>query len=200
MFRMPQKLLNVVRKCKNCNKEFQVKTSNQQFCTIQCRKVYRLNIRKQRYIQPLAKVDHCLYCNKELKPYGSQKFCNEECRRLYRNKIRNKSGRICNRVVVPETLRKCEYCGKDIPFDREHASTYDKKKYCSRKCCALSFKEKHDSFNGCQKNYGEFKVIISKLDNNKYIWKAFKNDKCVLKCEHEFNTYYECKNDISLAF
>ena len=191
--------LETIKKCKKCGIEFHPLTSNQQFCKIECRRSYNLELRRKRYIEPLKKREFCIYCGKSLKPYGSQKFCDEECRRLYRNKIRNKSGRICDRVKEPEILKKCEYCGKDIPFNRNYASTYNKKKFCSRECCAKSFKEHRDNFIGSQRNFDEFKVIIKNI-NHKFIWQAFKGSKMVLKCENPFNTYKECKEDAELAF
>lgn len=188
-----------MKKCKQCGCEFKPLTNNQQFCKNECRREYNLKLRRDRYKHPLKRIEYCVYCGKPLNPYGSQKYCNAECRRLHRNQKRNKSGRICNRVVVPETLKKCEYCGKDIPFNKNYASTYSRKKYCSRECCSNSFKEHRDRFSGNQLIIDGFKIIIKHIGNN-FMWDAYKGNKLVLKGSNPFGTFIECKKDAMSAF
>lgn len=190
---------STIKQCKNCKKEFHLLTANQKFCCVDCKNEYTKAIRRERYIKPLEKIHTCQQCGKPLEPYGSQKFCSDECRVQHRKESRNKSGRKCDRVKEPKVLKKCINCHSDIPWNRNYASTYYKKKFCSKTCSNNYFRLHKEDFKGSQRNKGEFKIIITKL-KDKFIWEAKKDNKVVLKCDKPFNTYRECVKDSELAF
>jgi len=192
-------LEKTIKYCKNCGIEFHPLTPHQQFCSKECKREYTLKIRRERYKNPLKKLHYCIQCGKQMDVYGSQKFCSIECRNIHRKQVRNKTGRICNRIIKPNILKKCEYCGKDIPWIKERASLYNKRKFCSKKCCSEYFKHHNKNFEGRQKNIEEFKIIINK-HNNKFVWKAIKNNKIVLISDQEFISYKDCLKDAKSAF
>lgn len=191
-------MIYLPKKCKYCGNEFELKSPNQHFCCTQCQKAYTLQNRRQRYKNPLPKVTNCLQCGKPLEGHY-KKFCSEQCIIEHRKDSRRKTNRRCNPVMEPKELKKCKLCGKDIPFDRNYASTYNKKKFCSKECCKQYFRLNKEDFSGNQYKIGEFKIIIKKV-LNQFIWEAIKNNKIVLKSEHSFNTYIECLKDAKLAF
>ena len=192
-------LEKTIKLCKYCGAEFRPLTPHNQFCSKECKRKYNSDIRKERYKKPLKKNNFCIQCGKYMESYGSQKFCSIECRDIHRRQVRNKTGRICNRVIKPDTLKKCVQCGKEIPWDQNRASSYKKRKFCSRICCSEYFKHHNDNFKGHQENVEEFKIVVSK-SNNKFIWKAVKNNKVVLKSDKEFISYKDCLKDAKLAF
>lgn len=185
------------KKCKFCFKEFEPKSPNQQFCCIKCQKDYTLQNRRKRYKNPLPKITNCLQCGKPLEGHY-KKFCSEKCIIEHRKDSRRKTNRICNPVIEPKVLNKCKLCGKDIPFVHNYASTYNKKKFCSRECCKQYFKLNKQDFKGNQYKIGEFKIIIKKV-LNKFIWEALKNEKIVLKSNTFFENYNICLKDAKLA-
>ena len=187
------------RECKNCGVRFVPLTPHQQYCKKECNHQYNLKVRRERYLQPLKKIENCLQCGKPLKPYGSQKYCSNECKVEHRKQIRRKTERICNKVIEPKVLKKCLNCGEDIPWNRNYASIYFKKKFCSKKCSNNYFKLHKNDFKGSQRNKGEFKIIINKV-LDKFVWEAKKDNKTVLKCDKSFDTYKECVKDVEMAF
>lgn len=188
----------MIRQCIYCKKEFKPTAPNNKFCSEECKKLNLHQIRHQRYLNPLPKITNCLQCGKPLEGHY-KKFCSEHCIIEHRKESRRKTNRICNPVIEPKELRKCIYCGNDIPFNKNYASTYNKRKFCSKSCCAQYFKLNKDNFNGNQFNYGEFKIIIKNI-LGKFMWEAIKNNKTVLKSDHSFNTFQECKKDVRNAF
>ena len=190
-------MIYLPKKCKLCSKEFEPKSPNQHFCSEQCRKNNLLKIRRERRLNPLPKVTNCLQCGKPLEGHY-KKFCSKQCIIEHRKDSRRKTSRRCNPVIEPKELKKCKLCGKDIPWDHNHASSYNRKKFCSKECCKQYFKFNKDIFKGSQYKIGEFKTVIEKVSNT-FIWKAFKNNKIVLTSERHFNTYLECLKDVKLA-
>lgn len=188
----------MIRKCIYCKKEFEPTTPNNKFCSDQCKKFNLLQIRRMRYVNPLPKVTNCLQCGKPLEGHY-RKFCSEKCIIEHRKESRRKTNRICNPVIEPKELKKCIYCSKDIPFNKNYASTYNKRKFCSKSCCAKYFKLNKNIFNGKQIKIGEFKIIINKYNNN-FIWKAYKNNKEILKSIFDFKNYIDCLKDAKMAF
>ena len=191
-------LEKTIKLCKCCGVEFHPLTPHQQFCSHECKRKYSLNIRKERYKKPLKRNNFCIQCGKYMESYGSQKFCSIECRNIHRRQVRNKTGRICNRVIKPNILKKCVQCGKEISWDRNRSSSYNKRKFCSRECCTNYFKEHKEDFIGRQINNEEFKIIVINIKSG-FIWKALKNGEVVLKSDKSFNNYKMCLKDAYLA-
>lgn len=188
----------LLKQCKNCGINFHLLNPHQEFCDEKCKREYNLKLRRQRYISPLEKRTMCLHCGKVIDSYGSQKFCSIQCRNLHRNKIRNKTGRINNKIIKPNILKKCVYCGKDIPWIKERSNSYKNRKFCSKECCANYFKEHKEDFIGRQINNEEFKIVVINTKSG-FIWKALKNGEVVLKSDKNFNNYKICLKDAYLA-
>lgn len=191
-------------RCKKCNNEFNPIFPNQKFCSELCKHIYNLEKRRIQYVfdkaEPKESNNICLYCKNEMKPYGSKKFCSEKCRRLYRNLTRNKSGIKRLRILEQNiSKRYCIECGKEIKLVKNYASTYHLKKFCCRECCANYFKKNKYLFEGHQRNIGEFKIIIIK-ENNKFLWKASKNNKILLKSDRMFSKEQYALDDARKAF
>jgi predicted nucleic acid-binding Zn ribbon protein len=190
---------NLVRNCKGCKKEFKPITLHQQYCTKECQHIFTLKSRRERHKKPLQKIEKCTYCGEPLIAYGSQKFCNETCRTEYRKLSRRKTTRINNKIIIPKILKKCLNCGEDIPFNIKYASTYKKKKFCSKKCANNYFKLHKEDFKGNQYNKNGFKIVIFRLLEG-FVWEARKDNKTILKSDKSFNSYKECVKDAELAF
>ena len=188
----------MIKNCQYCNKQFEPKFPNQKFCSELCQQFNLKEVRRERYRNPLPKITHCLQCGKPLEGHY-KKFCSPECIVEHRKSSRRKTDRRCNPVEKPEVLKKCLLCGADIHWDPKHASTYSRKKFCSRECCAQYFRIHNDNFKDTLFRIGDFKISIKKT-NNQYTWEALKNDKVVLKSERSFIIYLNCLKDARLAF
>lgn len=131
--------------CKVCGKEFEKKSTNQIYCSEQCRY-------EQNYKPKIHKLI-CKKCSKEFESTNKAiKYCSDECKaNPYRHictrcgkefESATKDRKICSPECLKKTryIKTCEYCG--IEFE----TTYKKQKFCSSQCASNSRKKTHEEF------------------------------------------------------
>jgi predicted nucleic acid-binding Zn ribbon protein len=104
-----------------CGKEFEKKSNNQKYCSLEClRKAgYEKQKQKRRIIS-----DHaiCAVCGAEFKRKGKEKVCSD----------------VCRNVVLKRTEKVCKVCGKHFIATRQNI------KFCSDECRAKNKKAAHE--------------------------------------------------------
>lgn len=191
-------LADLIRYCKRCNKEFRPVNTHQLFCCKECQKNEKKEHRK---LQDQLKKEgkfvkiqrFCAYCGKLIESKTSKKYCNHECYIKYLRKIRNKSGRI-NTITIRPNIKYCVNCGKEIVYISSRNSMYKDRKFCNRKCCQEYFIKNKNLFTRNARVINNNKIVIMRNDNNKWVWKSYKNDRLILLSD-EFNTFKEAQND-----
>lgn len=99
----------LLKKCKECDKDFRVKYPTQVFCDHNCASLYHLkqNVKKKRIYQ------ECIICGKILE-YGNhrKKFCSEICWKENRRKYNREKKREKQKVLEDYKLSiGCKVCG-----------------------------------------------------------------------------------------
>lgn len=193
---------DLIRNCKRCKKQFHPTSIHQLFCCTQCLKDERNEHRRlQNKLKKEGKliktIRLCAYCGKQIENKTSKKYCDHNCYIMYRRKIRNKSGRI-NKIYYKPIIKYCLNCGKEIKYISSRNSNYKDKKFCSRKCCQEYFIKNKNLFTKNIRIINNNKITFIKNENNKWIWKFYKNDKLLLLSD-EFNTIGEAQNDARKA-
>lgn len=103
--------------CVECNLAYKAKTSNNRYCTPECRKTHNQRKRKERHGTPSV----CGHCHKpyyKLNP-GSR-YCGLNCIRAAKQTR--------EQTPTPSYQKTCLVCGTRF------TTTYSNKKYCSRSC------------------------------------------------------------------
>lgn len=109
--------------CKTCNKEFEAKNYNQNYCCNECRDV--------------AITRTCARCGKEFKvskPSVQTKFCSKSCAVSTCNEqgvMGKKSKKNKEKTIIKHT---CSTCGKEFERTETEFSTKRNNYYCSSEC------------------------------------------------------------------
>lgn len=161
----------IIKKCKECKKEFISNRKNHIFCSFKCANLFHLkkNVAKRRVIH------NCLICGKKIE-YGShkKKFCSEKCYKKHRKKYIKEKKKEYKKLLEDYKLSHgCSICG------------YNK--------CSISLDFHH--------LYGKDFIIRQDdlysylINGNKRVKKEL--DKCILVCKncHGEIHYYLRKKD-----
>ena len=138
--------------CKECGKEFKVKSSNQKFCSKECS--YKSKVTDR----------FCVVCN-QLIETRSNKYCSDQCRdKIYNSKPKNPKPK--ERMIYSKHCVNCgqhfesfshssKYCSKECTYKekvcvgcgKEFKTTHSNDKdYCNHKCFRETKKKKHSDF------------------------------------------------------
>lgn len=148
----------LLKKCRECNKEFKVIYPTQIFCNNNCTSLYHLkqNVKKRRNYQK------CIICGKDLE-YGNhrEKFCSEECWKKHRREYKNNKKKDKQKMLEDyKTSIGCKVCGyKKCPDSLSFHHLYGK-----------DFRIRQDDL---------YSYLINK---NKRVKKEL--DKCILVCKN----------------
>lgn len=194
--------MNAIRlkKCSQCEKEFETRHEQQMFCSFKCIKENK----NRHYVSPKV----CKQCNKEYEGKPNQKYCSNECRTEANSKERDltKICKQCNEEFItiyesklycsekcktafnktafkkPITLKNCKYCNEEFEAKGRQI-------YCSSAC--KSRKPKHTLT--CE--YCKEKFIGAKINqrfcSKKCSSEARLYDKICIECHKEFKTHYK---------
>ena len=116
----------ITKICKECNKEFNIKTTtSQKFCSIECHNTHQHKTKKNHPKTNLRKYSytevHCKYCNTLFNSINQRKYCCDACKKNYTIECKRNSSSIKNFNCL------CVVCNKQ--FIHNHLI-----KYCSDEC------------------------------------------------------------------
>ena len=161
----------ITKICKECNKEFNIKTTtSQKFCSIECHNTHQHKTKKNHPKTNLRKYSytevHCKYCNTLFNSINQRKYCCDACKKNYTIECKRNSSSIKNFNCL------CVVCNKQ--FIHNHLI-----KYCSDECKQI--------YKLNKSKYSQ-KTTRCKFCDNIFINKSQNNNQqfCSKKCYWDF--------------
>ena len=152
-----EKTVNI-KYCVVCDKPFEMKSNNSQYCSEECKKEARnLMARERRRKKKKNKVEKCVYCSKSYEQkHGRQKYCSTECKLLaQRQSERNRVRTEIKRRVINEALEN----KPDLRHRKPKDKNYKIRKYI------LKTHSKNGQLDQFERDFNYFKPC--KFDENK---------------------------------
>lgn len=164
--------------CKICNKEFEAKNYNQNYCSKKCRDI--------------AVTRYCENCGKEFKvskPSVQTKFCSKSCAISMMNKLKLAGTGSKKNKNKKKVKLKCSYCGKEFEKIQSEYATIRNEYFCSKECynnknlAITKSKEEKDTTYKCEYCGKEMPV------NYRNRKAKFCSEECYGKSKQKRNTF-----------
>lgn len=134
-------------KCEYCGKEFEPRSWNQKYCSVECQQANNNLLRRARAAKAEPKEKTCLYCGEKFFGKPGQKYCSRRCKEKAHMK------REQEKLKVVKVKKTCLNCGREYLTDDAGDS------FCSTRC-SLEYHGQVERKHSKKRSDGRFSEVV----------------------------------------